>query len=418
MLENIRLSFKGIWSHKLRAFLTMLGIIVGIAAVISVVSTITGANEQIKNNLIGDGTNTVVVQLYQDNYPMDFTYETPPANVFEFPSSLREELLEIDSVTDATLVHTRNYVDNLFYKNNNLSGAMVYGIDKNFLHTMGLQVTAGRGFTEKELDGTHKVALIDKTAYQYSFEGNDAIGATLDINGESFTVIGVVEKKSKFEPVINSIDDYYTYNQQTNGTVYIPDKIWAMCFRYDEPHTVIVQASSTDNMPEAGQKTAQYLNDYLALGNESPYKYQGINLASNASELQQLTSSTNILLIGIASISLLVGGIGVMNIMLVSVTERTREIGLKKALGAKKRSIRTQFLTEAVLLSGMGGILGVIVGIVLAKVISVIAMIPTAISIPAIIIAVVFSMIIGIAFGLAPSVKASKLNPIDALRYE
>ena len=124
------------------------------------------------------------------------------------------------------------------------------------------------------------------------------------------------------------------------------------------------------------------------------------------------------MLVGIALISLLVGGIGVMNIMLVSVTERTREIGLKKALGAKKRTIRGQFLTEAAMLSVLGGILGVIVGIILAKVISQIAQVPTAISVPAILVSVGFSMVIGIVFGLVPSVKASNLNPIDALRYE
>ena len=214
------------------------------------------------------------------------------------------------------------------------------------------------------------------------------------------------------------MEDYYTYTQTSGGTVYIPGKAWPLCFRYDEPHTVIVKVSSTDDMTSAGKQTEDLLNRYLNLGEDSAFRYRGNNLAEEASELQQLTSSANILLIGIASISLLVGGIGVMNIMLVSVTERTREIGLKKALGATKRNIRTQFLTEAVLLSGMGGILGVIVGIILARIISVIAMIPVAISIPSVIIAVAFSMVIGIVFGLAPSVKASRLNPIDALRYE
>ena len=160
------------------------------------------------------------------------------------------------------------------------------------------------------------------------------------------------------------------------------------------------------------------LNGYLKVPSDSTIQYQSNNLADEASQLQQLSSSTNAMLIGIASISLLVGGIGVMNIMLVSVTERTREIGLKKALGARRRTILGQFLTEAAMLSSIGGVLGIIAGIILARVISMLAMVPVAISTPSIIIAVLFSMVVGIIFGLVPSVKAANLNPIDALRYE
>ena len=418
MLENIRLSLKGIWSHKMRSFLTMLGIIIGIAAIIAIVSTIKGTNEQIKNNLIGSGTNTVTIQLYQDNWPADFSYTTPPAGIPSFGASVKEEILALDGVAQASFLHMRNYCDSMYYLNNSLTSCSVYGIDDTYLSTAGLQVIQGRGFSEEDLTGSKKVCLVDETARSTGFDSESPIGKVVDIMGEPFTVVGVVSQKSKFEPVINSIEDYYTYVNTSSGTVYIPDQMWPVVFQYDEPLSVLVRAENTDAMTNAGKQTADLLNSYLNVPSDSNFQYQSNDLADEASQLQQLSASTNAMLIGIASISLLVGGIGVMNIMLVSVTERTREIGLKKALGARRRTILGQFLTEAAMLSSIGGILGIIAGIILARVISMLAMVPVSISTPAILVAVLFSMVVGIIFGLVPSVKAANLNPIDALRYE
>ena len=197
----------------------------------------------------------------------------------------------------------------------------------------------------------------------------------------------------------------------------MPDATWPIIYRFDEPQNLVVRATSTDDMTQAGEKAADILNAYLTVS-DTTIKYQGEDLLEQANRLQELSNATNQQLIWIASISLLVGGIGVMNIMLVSVTERTREIGLKKALGAKKRKILVQFLTEAAVLTLMGGLLGVVVGIVMAYIISGISMAPVAISGPAIAVAVLFSTLIGVIFGMVPSVKAANMNPIDALRHE
>ena len=197
----------------------------------------------------------------------------------------------------------------------------------------------------------------------------------------------------------------------------VPDTVWPTLYQYDEPQNVVVRATSTDDMTKAGEDAAEVLNSYLSVSDDS-IKYKGENLLEQATQIQEISNSTNQQLIWIASISLLVGGIGVMNIMLVSVTERTREIGLKKALGARKRRILFQFLTEAAVLTLLGGIIGVAVGIALAYIISGVSAVPVAISGTAIVVAVLFSTLIGVIFGLIPSVKAANMNPIDALRYE
>ena len=212
--------------------------------------------------------------------------------------------------------------------------------------------------------------------------------------------------------MINSLEDYYTYNQNTNGIVLIPDSTWPVVYNYDEPEEVSVMASETDLMSSVGKKVEDIMNQAVTGQTGSGM------IDSEVKNLQKVSENTNKQLLWIASISLLVGGIGVMNIMLVSVTERTSEIGLKKAIGARKNRILWQFLTEAAVLTSIGGVLGVIAGVILSQVISKMSQTPVAISVPVSVLAVVFSMAIGIIFGLLPSIKAANLNPIDALRHE
>jgi putative ABC transport system permease protein len=396
----------------------MLGIIIGIAAIIAIVSTIKGTQEQIKNNLIGSGNNTVKVQLMQGDEQIYFDWQSVPDGVPVITDSVKEEINEIDEVEQCTVYRQRTYVDSVFYMNNQLDSASVYGIDGDYFTTAGYQLEKGKGFAPSDYSGTSKVCIIDETVVASIFGSEDPIGKTIDIQKEPFTVIGVVVESTAFEPVINSIDDYWTYNEQSGGMIFIPSEAWPIIFQYDEPQNVIAKAVDTDSMTTAGKTTADILNQYLSVSDDSNVAYKSESLLEQAKSLQDLSSSTNSMLIWIASISLLVGGIGVMNIMLVSVTERTREIGLKKALGARRGRILMQFLTEAAVLTSIGGIIGVAAGIGLAQIISKVAEVPVAISTPAIVVSVVFSMVVGIVFGLIPSVKAARLNPIDALRYE
>ena len=417
MIENIRLSFQGIWSHKMRSFLTMLGIIIGIAAIIAIVSTIKGTNEQIKENLIGSGDNTVTVELYQGDWPYEIGYEGIPEGVPVVSEEAVEEMQELENVERVSKFYKRQEYDNIYYQNTTLGGGYLYGIEQDYFASCNYQIQEGRGFDDKDYQGQRKVAILDRDSEEALFQGEKAVGKTIEIKGEPYTVVGIVAKSKEFEPVINSMEDYYTYAESSSGAVYVPKATWPIIYQYDEPESILLKVKSTDDMTAAGKGSADILNNYLSVSDET-IKYKAEDLLEQAKEIQELSQSTNMMLIWIAGISLLVGGIGVMNIMLVSVTERTSEIGLKKAIGTRKGVILGQFLTEAAVLTSLGGLIGVVVGIILAEVISKVSQTPVAISIPAAVGAVLFSMLIGIIFGMLPSYKAANLNPIEALRHE
>jgi len=416
MKENIRLAFQGIWGHKMRSVLTMLGIIIGIAAIITIVSTIQGTNEQIKENLIGAGNNVVTVQLHQNKNVYQMNWNPIPQGVRTITEKTRQELEQIDGVETVSLYTSRSYVDQLYYRNTQFNGE-VYGIDRHYLSAYGYQIKKGRGFVEGDFAQCRKVALVDGNAVTTLFGGGDPIGKVLELKGDTFTVVGVVSLSEEFAPVINSMKDYQMYADTSAGSVFLPDRTWPTAYLFDEPQSVAIKVENTDVMTTAGQEAAELLtNRQIVNSAESEFSYRSQDMLEQAQQLQKMSEATNTQLIWIASISLLVGGIGVMNIMLVSVTERTAEIGLKKAIGAKKKRILLQFLTESAVLTSLGGIIGVVSGIVMAQLISAMTQIPVAISVPAIVIAVVFSTLIGVVFGMLPAVQAANLNPIEALR--
>ena len=429
MLENIRLSFQGIWAHKLRSFLTMLGIIIGIAAIIAIVSTIKGTSEQIKENLVGSGNNIVEIKLSQGEWGYVSGDSSAPKGVPVVDDAIKEEILAVDEVTAVASYRLGSMYDGIYYGASSLEGATIIGTDPDYLALSGYSVTRGRTFLPEDFKEYHRFAVLDDSAASVLAGGEDPVGKTLEIRGVPYVIIGVVEQQDSFAPKIDSMADWETYyGDGAGGKVFVPDSVWPMIYGFDEPYHVIVKPGNTEQMTKAGKKTADILNAKISGGSgngmkseeesESRFKYKSQDLLEKAKQMQEVSNSTSRQLIWIASISLLVGGIGVMNIMLVSVTERTREIGLKKALGARKSVILWQFLTEAAVLTFLGGVIGVGGGIGLAYLIANVAETPVAISGAAIVISVVFSTVIGIVFGFIPSIKAANLNPIDALRYE
>ncbi len=415
MLESISLALQGLWTHKMRSFLTMLGVIIGIASIITIVSTINGTNQQIKDNLVGAGNNVVNVRVTQDGNPVEFSYMAIPASVRPLDADVADYLGTLPGVDSVALFRSNSGGDAVSFGRTQFTGNL-YGIDERYLSVVGSSVARGRAFTEEDRVNNRKVALVDQKTASTLFGGEDALGSIIEVKGEPFVVVGITAKDVSTEPVINSVEEYRLYSASAAGAIYIPLESWEVAFRYDEPHSLAVRASSVDEMTVAGNGVAEAVNAYAVTSDD--YAYAADNLLDKAASLQNLSKSANDQLLWIAGISLLVGGIGVMNIMLVSVTERTREIGLKLAIGASRSRIRLQFLTEASVLTLIGGVLGVAGGIGLAYLLSSVMGIPVFVSVPACLVAVAFSMVIGLVFGLAPALKASRLNPIEALRHE
>lgn len=418
MRENIKLSLQGIWSHKMRSMLTMLGIIIGIASIIAIVSTITGNSEMIKESLIGSNNNVVTVSLYDGEWAYDMQWNGNPEGILPLDDDFKKDLEAIDTVDKVSFYNSRENSDNSIYRLETSFTGGIYGVDDSYFDLYRYQVTNGRKFLKSDYEKIRKVVLLDDTAASSLFPGENPLGQVVEISGEPFTVVGIVSLETTVNLNINSVSDYYTYANNSSGKMFVTSSVWPMVYRFDEVQNVAVKAVNTDAMTKAGKAVADAVNERLGLTSESQYIFKSQDLLKQAEQLQSMSNATNQQLIWIAGISLLVGGIGVMNIMLVTVTERTQEIGLKKAIGARKRMILGQFLTEAAVLTSLGGILGVIFGIITAKLLSKIMGIPTGLSIPSMIIAVLFSMCIGLIFGFLPARKAANLNPIDALRSE
>ena len=275
MLENIRLAFQGIWSHKLRSILTMLGIIIGIAAIITIVSTIKGTNDQIKENLIGAGNNVVTVTLNQNGYQYDMSWNPLPSDVRVITEETRQELEAIEGAQRVSLYTARSYADQLYYQNTQFNGS-VYGIDSNYLSVYGYQVKSGRGFTSADYSHFRKVVLVDTKAVTNLFGGADPIGESIELSGEVFTVVGVVALSEEFVPTINSINDYYMYADTSSGAVYMPSAVWPTAYQFDEPQHVAIKVENTDVMTAVGKDAADLLTESQIILADSSFDYRRI----------------------------------------------------------------------------------------------------------------------------------------------
>jgi len=401
MTENIRLAIHAIYQHRLRSLLTMLGIIVGIASIISIVSIINGNTENMKKQLIGGDTNSMRIEydarsafLAGESGRNDRLPDYAP----QLSEGELQKLLTIDHAKNVSLFYEANLT--VFHRDQQ-TDTTVLGMDRGFFEILPHTILAGRAMTETELQTQKQVAVITKDLAEIFFSYRDPINQLIEINGTPFRIVGVAVSDTE---------------QLSGKYVFIPRGSQSFVEgKLNQRPTVLFQATNADVLESAVVQASHELTKSIP---PSDFVFS----IRNYDEVQKMTDDINrsnmILLGGIASISLLVGGIGVMNTMLVSVTERTREIGLKKALGAKRKVISQQFLTEAIVLSVIGGLIGIFVGLLISLIALRLLEYPMTISLLSILISVSFSMLIGTIFGYLPAYKASKLKPIEALRYE
>jgi len=397
----IKVSLSSLFTNKLRTFLAMLGIIIGVSAVISMLAMGAGAQKQVLDQITAMGTDLLIVRPTRQK-SKGVKGGAHPTLTIENAEAIIDSISDIEAVTPVLDESVQ-----VKYFNNNTQ-TTIYGTAANYFKMRNYEIDKGRIFTSNEMQRKSRVAVLgpDTAEDLFGLQG-DSIGETIKVNGIGFTVIGITKAKGDqgyTNPDDQVIVPYTTVSQKISNKKHVDE--------------VDIQVKSGSDVTKIQQEITSLLRKEHRIRSDKENDFE----VSNQAEIIETASSTletfTILLGGIAGISLFVGGIGIMNIMLVTVSERTREIGVRKAIGARKKDILLQFLIEAILLSGIGGLLGVILGATIALEVTNLLKFPTLIETSSSLLAFGFSVGIGVFFGFYPAWSAAKLDPIQALRYE
>lgn len=388
LIQTIKMAWSSITSGKLRSFLTMLGIIIGVIALVVLVSLVNGATGAVMDEITTLGNDMLTVTVLDDKgNPLQLE------NVSELTAF--EEIAAVAPYATAQAMANRVYTE---------SRVTLCGTSAAYIDIQGLKLENGRFLKTADMNNSSYVAVLTHDAREKFFGDANAVGQQITIAGRSFTVVGVLaESGSMMEKMFSQL------------TIYVPFTVEARMAGRLSVSTIYASASESTDDAEA------VLDKYFMKRlNQDDDAYSIINMSAISNAMDRVTGTLSLLLAGIAAISLLVGGIGIMNIMLVSVTERTREIGIRKAIGAGRGSIMLQFLLEALIISILGCIIGLLCSWGLLEIVNAVAgdQLHFTIELPVAVFAILFSSAIGLMFGLYPANKAAKKNPIEALRYE
>lgn len=392
--ESIKMSWQNILSNKMRSFLTTLGIIIGVTSIIALITIVEGVTGEVTNQFASLGAGKIIVQAYGTPLKQGLS------------DSDLEKLMAVENVSGISPTLTVNAT---VVRNKTLEEKVsIDGKNEIYFKNNSDLIIRGRALNILDMENKNRVTVINQALEEILFLGENSIGKTIQINGITYQVVGVLD-----EGAITDVNSMMAAGMGSDGKAVIPYTTAMRIAGVNNISSLEVLITDTDKADEVISSVELVLNEAFNYKEDS---YNIINMDSLIDMMKTMTGMMTSMLAGIASIALLVGGIGIMNMMLVSVTERTTEIGLRKALGAEPKRIQLQFLIESIFLSLLGGLIGLVLGLSISWVVASIIDIQFAISTGAIVLGVGFSAAVGIIFGWAPARRASNLNPIDALR--
>jgi putative ABC transport system permease protein len=401
--ESVGIALGGIRANKLRSFLTLLGTIIGVASVIAVVSFVEGMNHYVSDKILNAGANVFWVDKYgliMSREAFDAANRRPDVTLDD-ADALRQDMRSATMIVPMTEAK-----ETLRFRNRKMKAVSLNGRGAGYDVVEDLTIGEGRHLTELDDRQRRPVCVIGPEVAEDLFANLDPVGLTLRIGEQQFLVVGVTQAKGKL------------MGQSQDRFVTVPVQTFKKYYQERGSLTIAVKSVDESSLPLAQQEARIVMRN---LRHQRPGQPDAFGITTSDTFLQlyhAVTGGLFVVTIGVAAISLLVGGIVIMNIMLVSVTERTREIGIRKALGARRRDILTQFLVESTTLSLSGGIVGILIGGGLALLVGAISPLPAALSMPAVIMGILMSTGVGMFFGSYPAVRAARLDPIEALRYE